>query len=212
MKHAKKGKQVKSSFKIKNVVSSLKPLELLHMDLFGPSRTMSLGGNYYAFVIVDDYSRYTWTLFLESKSDAFSAFKKLARRLQNTKNNNIGSIRSDHGGEFQNEKFSKFCEKLGILHNFSAPRTPQQNGVVERKNRFLEQVSPHVAPSQTSAGTQLLSLKLNQSQLRKLSRMRSGLKLCMKSRISLQGMRYGFLSLKLMKSILLVRNGFSGTS
>ena len=119
-----KGKQVKSSFKTKNVVSSLRPLELLHMDLFGPSRTMSLGGNYYALVIVDDFSRYTWTLFLESKSNAFAAFKKLARRLQNTKNNNIGSIRSDHGGEFQNEKFVKFCEKLGILHNFSAPRTP----------------------------------------------------------------------------------------
>jgi len=53
---------------------------------------MSLGGNYYALVIVDDFSRFTWNLFLESKSDAFSAFKKLARRLQNTKNNNIGSI------------------------------------------------------------------------------------------------------------------------
>jgi len=51
------------------------------MDLFGPSRTMSLGGNYYALVIVDYFSRYTWTLFLESKSDAFLAFKKLARAL-----------------------------------------------------------------------------------------------------------------------------------
>ena len=111
------------------------------MDLFGPSRTMSLGGNYYAIVIVDDFSRFTWTLFQESKSDAFSAFKKLARRLQNTKNNNIGSIRSDHGGEFQNEKFSNFCEKLGILHNFSGPRTPQQNGVVERKNKSLEELA-----------------------------------------------------------------------
>jgi len=111
------------------------------MDLFGPSRTMSLGGNYYALVIVDDFSRYTWTLFLESKSDAFSAFKKLARRLQNTKNNNIGSIRSDHGGEFQNEKFSKFYEKMGILHNFSAPRTPQKNDVMERKNRSLEELA-----------------------------------------------------------------------
>jgi len=73
-----KGKQVKNYFKIKNVVSSLKPLELLHMDLFGPSRTMSLGSNYYALVIVDDFSRFTWTFFLESKSDAFSAFKNLA--------------------------------------------------------------------------------------------------------------------------------------
>jgi len=111
------------------------------MDLFGPSRTMSLGGNYYALVIVDEFSRYTWTLFLESKSDAFSSFKKLARRLQNTKNNNIASIRSDHGGEFQNEKFNKFCEKMGILHIFSAPKTPQQNGVVERKNMSLEELA-----------------------------------------------------------------------
>jgi len=102
---------------------------------------MSLGGNYYALVIVDDFSRYTWTLFLESKSDAFVAFKKLAKRLQNTKSSNIGSIRSDHEGEFQNEKFGKFCEKLGILRNFSAPRTPQQNGVVERNNRSLEELA-----------------------------------------------------------------------
>ena len=132
------GKQIKHSFKLKNVVSSSKPLELLHMDLFGPSRTMSLGGNYYALVIVDDFSRYTRTLFLESKSDAFSAFKKLARRLQNTKNSSIGSIRSDHGGEFQNEKFNKFCEKMGIMYNFYALRTPQQNGLVERKKDLLK--------------------------------------------------------------------------
>ena len=136
-----KGKQIKNSFKPKNVVSSSKPLELLHMDLFGPSKTMSLGGNYYALVIVDDFSRYTWTLFLESKSEAFSAFKKLARRLKNTKSSSIGFIRSDHGGEFQNEKFSNFCEKMGILHNFSTPRTPQQNDVVERKNRSLEELA-----------------------------------------------------------------------
>jgi len=141
VKHFKKGNKRKVFQNKKNVVSSLKPLELLHMDLFGPSRTMSLGGNYYALVIVDDFSRYPWTLFLNSKSDAFSAIKKLGRRLQNTKNNNISSIRSDHGGEFQNEKFNKFYEKMGILHNFSAPRTPQQNGVVERKNRSLEELA-----------------------------------------------------------------------
>jgi len=54
-----KGKQVKNSFESKNVVSTSKPLELLHIDLFGPSRTVSLGGNYYGLVIVDDYSRFT---------------------------------------------------------------------------------------------------------------------------------------------------------
>jgi len=135
-----KGKQTKHSFKLKNMVSTPKPLELLHMDLFGPSMTMSLGGNYYAFVVVDDFSRFTWTLFLESKGDAFSAFKKLAKRLQNTCCSNICDICSDHGGEFQNEEFSSFCEKLGIFYNFSTPRTPQQNCVVERKNRSLEEL------------------------------------------------------------------------
>ena len=72
---------------------------------------MSLGGNYYAFVIVDDFSRYTWTLFLESKSDAFSAFKKLARRLQNTKNSNIGSIRGDIGENFKMRSLANSVKK-----------------------------------------------------------------------------------------------------
>ena len=50
-------------------------------------------------------------------------------------------IQSDHGREFQNERFEHFCEKHCIKHNFSAPRTPQQNGVVERKNRSLEELA-----------------------------------------------------------------------
>jgi len=67
-KLCKKWKQVKNSFQSKNVVSTSKPLELLHIDLFGPSRTMSLGGNYYGLVIVDDCSRFPWTLFLKTKN------------------------------------------------------------------------------------------------------------------------------------------------
>jgi len=62
-----KGKQTKHSFKLKNMVSTSKTLKLFHMDMFGPSRTMSFGGNYYALVVVDDFSRFTWTLFLDSK-------------------------------------------------------------------------------------------------------------------------------------------------
>ncbi|XP_045810862.1 uncharacterized protein LOC123905296 [Trifolium pratense] len=58
-----KGKQTKSSFKPKDFISTKRPLELLHIDLFGPVKTTSLGGKNYGFVIVDDYSRYTWVLF-----------------------------------------------------------------------------------------------------------------------------------------------------
>ncbi|KAK2390489.1 putative mitochondrial protein [Trifolium repens] len=135
------GKQTKASFKSKKFISTTKPLELIHMDLFGPSRTKSLGGNYYGLVIVDDYSRFCWTLFLSSKSDTLSAFKQFAKMIQNKLDLKIISIRSDHGGEFENNNFDKFCSKHGIEHNFSAPRTPQQNGVVERKNRILEELA-----------------------------------------------------------------------
>ncbi|KAH9649255.1 Integrase catalytic domain-containing protein [Citrus sinensis] len=110
-------------------------------DLFGPSRYASLNGKYYAFVIVDDYSRYTWVLFLANKDDALDAFKVLYKKLQNEKGHDIICIRSDHGGEFENHAFENFCNNLGIEHQFSSPRTPQQNGVVERKNRSIQEMA-----------------------------------------------------------------------
>ena len=134
-------KQVKSSFKPKNVVSTTRPLELIHMDLFGPIDVSSLGGSNYVFVIVDDYSRFTWTLFLRHKYDTFKSFKDFVYRVQNEKNCIISKIRSDHGGEFENHNFEEFCNELGIEHQFATPRTPQQNGVVERKNRSLQEMA-----------------------------------------------------------------------
>ena len=111
------------------------------MDLFGPTRTTSLGGMKYGLVIVDDFSRYTWVLFITHKDETFNVFKKFYKRVTNLKNLSVISIRSDHGTEFENQYFDHFCTKHGIDHNFSAPRTPQQNGVVERKNRTLEEMS-----------------------------------------------------------------------
>ena len=135
------GKQIKTSFKNKIFISTSRHLELLHMDLFGPSRTTSLGGKSYAFVIVDDFSRYTWVLFLAHKNDVFHEFSKLCRKIQNEKGFTISYRRSDHGREFENVEFDSFCDEQGIEHTFSAPRTPQQNGVVERKNRTLQEMA-----------------------------------------------------------------------
>ena len=135
------GKQIKTSFKNKNFIFTSRLLELLHMDLFGPSRITSLGGKSYAFVIVDDFSRYTWVLFLAHKNDVFHEFSKLCRKIQNEKGFTISCIRSDHGREFENVEFESFCDEQGIEHTFSAPRTPQQNGVVERKNRTLQEMA-----------------------------------------------------------------------
>ncbi|GKD61089.1 retrovirus-related pol polyprotein from transposon TNT 1-94, partial [Tanacetum coccineum] len=136
------GKQAHASHKAKNIVSTTRCLELLHMDLFGPSAVRSYGGNLYTLVIVDDYSRYTWTRFLKNKTEAFEQFEIFSKKIQNQLGCSIVSIRMDHGREFDNEvQFGEFCNANGITHNFSAPRTPQSNGVVERKNRTLQEMS-----------------------------------------------------------------------
>ncbi|KAI0498664.1 hypothetical protein KFK09_019554 [Dendrobium nobile] len=131
------GKQVKSSFhSIRDVITS-RPLEILHMDLFGPVSTASLGGKNYGFVNVDDFTRFTWVRFLAHKNESFEEFKIFITWIQRKLGCEISTIHSDHGGEFQNDRFESFCQEIGIEHNFSAPRTPQQNGIAERKNRTL---------------------------------------------------------------------------
>nr|GEX06744.1 retrovirus-related Pol polyprotein from transposon TNT 1-94 [Tanacetum cinerariifolium] len=112
------------------------------MDLFGPSIVRSYKVNRHTLVIVDDYSRYTWTRFLKDKTEAFDQFKIFGKKTQNQLGCTILSIRTDHGREFDNEvQFGEFCNANGITHNFSAPSTPQSNGVVERKNRTLQEIS-----------------------------------------------------------------------
>ncbi|XP_010476022.1 PREDICTED: uncharacterized protein LOC104755356 [Camelina sativa] len=100
----------------------------------------SLAGKKYVFVLVDDYSRYTWVRFIREKSDTVDSFKILALQLLNERGG-IKQIRSDYGGEFQNEAMKDFCDQHGIAHQYSAPRTPQQNEVVEMKNRTLQEMA-----------------------------------------------------------------------
>ncbi|GJW42232.1 retrovirus-related pol polyprotein from transposon TNT 1-94 [Tanacetum coccineum] len=136
------GKQAYASHKAKNLVSTTRSLELLHMDLFGPFAIRIYGGNLYTLVIVDDHSRYTWTRFLKTKIEAFEQFEIFSRKIQNQLGCSIVSIKTDHDREFDNEvQFGEFCNANGITHNFLALRTPQSNGVVERKNRTLQEMS-----------------------------------------------------------------------
>ena len=110
------------------------------MDLFGPTKTKSLNGSRYAFVLVDDFFRFTWVFFLEHKDQTFSHFKIFRKRVEKEKGFLILKIRSDRGGEFVNQLFMTYCNEKGIKHEMSCPRTPQQNGVVERKNRTLQEM------------------------------------------------------------------------
>nr|GEU45565.1 retrovirus-related Pol polyprotein from transposon TNT 1-94 [Tanacetum cinerariifolium] len=96
-------KQAHASHKAKNMVSMTKCLELLHMDLFGPSAIRSYGGNLYTLVIVDDYSRYTWTRFLKNKTEAFDLFKIFSKKIQNQLGCTIVSIRTDQEPKNVNE-------------------------------------------------------------------------------------------------------------
>jgi transposase InsO family protein len=107
------------------------------MDLFGPTTYTSIGGNKYGFVIVDDYTRYTWVFFLYDKSDVYDLFKSFVKRVQNEFETTIKKIRSDNGSEFKNTRIEDLCDDYGIGHQFSPTYTPQSNGVVERKNRTL---------------------------------------------------------------------------
>ncbi|GJW84471.1 zf-CCHC domain-containing protein [Tanacetum coccineum] len=143
-------KQAHAGHKAKNMVSTKRYLELLHMDLFGPSDIKSYGGNLYTLVIVDDYSRYTRTKFLKTKNKAFEKFEILSRKIQNQLGSSIVAIRTDHGRKFDNEvQFGAYCNAQGITHTFSAPRTPQSNGVVERKNWTLQEMSRNMLNEQS---------------------------------------------------------------
>ena len=111
------------------------------MDLFGSFRTPSLGGKSYAYVIVNELSRYTWVLFLSEKNEAFYEFSKFCNKVQNEKSFAITCIRSDHEKEFENVDFENYCNKHGIYHKFSDSRTSQQNRVVETKNRIIQEMA-----------------------------------------------------------------------
>ncbi|GJX06441.1 putative ribonuclease H-like domain-containing protein [Tanacetum coccineum] len=132
-----RGKRKKTSHPLKLVPSDHSKLELLHMDLCGPIRVASINGKKYILVIVDDYSQYTWVYFLHSKDETPEIIKKFIAQAQLNYKAKVCKIRTNNGTEFKNATLKAHYEKLGIMQQFSTARTPQQNGVVERRNRTL---------------------------------------------------------------------------
>ena len=120
---------------------TLRPLELIHMNLFGPSKTKSLSENRFIFVLVDDFSHFTWVFFLEQKDQAFSHFNVFHKKVEKLKGFSILRIRSDRGGEFNNHSFITYCEENRIRHKLFYLRTLQENAVFERNNRILQEMA-----------------------------------------------------------------------
>ncbi|GJW59817.1 retrovirus-related pol polyprotein from transposon TNT 1-94 [Tanacetum coccineum] len=131
------GKSKKSSHQPKAEDTNQEKLYLLHMDLYGPMRVQSINGKKYILMIVDDYSRFTWVKFLRSKDEAPDAIIKCIKNIQVRLNATVRNVRTDNGTEFVNQTLREFYENVSISHQTSVACTPQQNGVVERRNRTL---------------------------------------------------------------------------
>jgi transposase InsO family protein len=98
---------------------------MLHMNLFGPVAYISIGGNKYGLVIVNDYSHFTWVFFLQDKSETQEVLKKFLRMTQNKFDAKVKKIRSDNGTKFKNTQVEDFLDEQDIKHEFSASYTPQ---------------------------------------------------------------------------------------
>ncbi|GJU80163.1 retrovirus-related pol polyprotein from transposon TNT 1-94 [Tanacetum coccineum] len=131
------GKSKKSSHQPKAEETNQEKLHLVHMDLCGPMRVASINGKIYILVIVDDYSRFTWVRFLRTKNEAPEAIIKCIKNIQVCLNATVRNVQTDNGTEFVNQILHEFYENVGISHQTSVARTPQQNDVVERRNQTL---------------------------------------------------------------------------
>ncbi|GJR42701.1 retrovirus-related pol polyprotein from transposon TNT 1-94 [Tanacetum coccineum] len=132
-----KGKQHKASCKSKIQNSVTQPLFMLHMDLFGLTFVSNLMNKKYCQVVTDDYSTFTWVFFLATKDETSGILKRFITEIENLVDKKVKIIRCDNGTEFKNRDICVFCKQKGIKREFSVARTPQQNGVAERRNRTL---------------------------------------------------------------------------
>jgi transposase InsO family protein len=105
-------------------MTTTRPLEMLHIDLFGPVIYISICSNKYSLVIIDDYSCFTWVFFLQDKSETQEMLKKFLKRSQNEFDSNVKKIRSDNNTEFKNTQVEDFLNEEGMKHEFLAPYTP----------------------------------------------------------------------------------------
>lgn len=132
-------KHTHASFRSIGRIRATKPFEIVHMDVFGPVDTQSLGGAVYGIVWTDDYSRWRVIKFMKAKSESLSKTKEFLADVSGlTKGQyKVRGLHSDNGGEFISREFKRYCKRKGIRQTYTGPRAPQQNGVAERANRIV---------------------------------------------------------------------------
>ncbi len=130
------GKHHRTPFPVRESSRAKEPLSLVHTDVCG-KLPRSLGGTEYFVTFIDDCTRFVWVYFLKNKSDVFEKFlvwKAMVEKLSGLK---LKVLRSDNGGEYTSGQFSDYLKAEGVVHQYTVPKTPEQNGVAERQNRTL---------------------------------------------------------------------------
>ncbi|GJX64025.1 putative RNA-directed DNA polymerase [Tanacetum coccineum] len=112
-------------------------LDLVHTDVYGPFRSATKDGKHYYVTFTDDFSRYGYVYLIKHKSDTFEMFKRYQIEVENQLGRKIKVLRSDRGGEYLSIEFFDHLKNCGIVSQLSPLRTPQLNGVAERRNRTL---------------------------------------------------------------------------
>jgi len=131
------GKNQRKQFPKDDEKKSRKPLELIHTDVCGKMNQKSLSDSEYFVTFIDDATRYIWVYFIKNKSEVFEKFILFKNQVEKQFDYKLKTLRSDNGGEYTSKEFQKFLEENGIVHQFTIPKTPEQNGVSERMNRTL---------------------------------------------------------------------------
>ncbi|WVY90763.1 hypothetical protein V8G54_036277 [Vigna mungo] len=131
------GKQSRSKFKSFAPKRAKQPLEVVHSDVCGPFDVPSLGGNKYFLIFVDEWTRKIWLYLLKEKKEVYSLFVKFCAMVERQSTLQIKTFRTDGGGEFNSGEMKRLCDNKGIVHEVIAPYTPQHNGLAERRNRML---------------------------------------------------------------------------
>jgi transposase InsO family protein len=131
------GKQRRRSFPKTARYRADEQLELVHSDLCGPITPATHCGRKFFLLLVDDYSRYMWLYLLSSKAEAAAAIRQFKARVETETGKKLKVLRTDRGGEFNSIEFGLYCAKEGVQRHQTAPYSPQQNGVVERRNQTI---------------------------------------------------------------------------
>ena len=120
---------------------SMRPLDVIHSDVWGPAKTTTIFGCRFYVTFIDDHTRKVWVYFMKEKSEVFSHFQKFKAMVEKEKGMQIKCLRSYDGGEYLSNEFTDFLSEQGIKRQFTCRYTPQQNGVAERKNRHIAEVA-----------------------------------------------------------------------